>query len=112
MPRERSRWIKNLPYLKLNPRSLRLNVELEKAKSTAADLKTRFVDATKKQKETLDQFEARAHAAETEVALLRSKQDGWLTELTGLNRDMNNKCTEFSFVCVPFLPISAHDLSV
>ena len=43
----------------------RLSAELEKAKSAASDMKTRFVEATKKQKETLDQSEARAHLAET-----------------------------------------------
>ena len=90
----------------------RLNAELEKAKSATGDLKTRFVDATKKQKETLDQAEARDHLAETELALLRSKQDAWLTELTGLNRDMNSKYIEFSFSVFLFLPISPHGLSM
>ena len=80
----------------------RLNGELRKVQAAMSEMKTRFIEATKKQKETLDQSEARAHAAETEVALLRSKQDAWLTELTGLNRDMNSKCTEFSFFVFHF----------
>ena len=78
---------------------LRLNAELEKSKSAATDLKARFLDATKKQKETLDNTEAHAHHAETELALLRSKADGWLAELTGLNRDLNSKFTEIFFSC-------------
>ena len=77
----------------------RLNGELEKANSAATDMKTRFVEASKKQKETLDQSEARAHHAETELALLRSKADTWLSELTGLNRDLNSKFTEIFFSC-------------
>ena len=63
----------------------RLSAELEKAKSAATDMKARFVEVSKKQKETLDQSEVRAHHAETELALLRSKADTWLSELTGLN---------------------------
>ena len=91
---------------------LRLNAELEKSKSAATDLKAHFLDATKKQKETLDNSEARAHLTETELALLRSKADGWLTEFTGLNRDLNSEFTEFSFSVFFFLPISPHGLSI
>ena len=57
------------------------------------------MDANKKQKETLDNTEGRAHHAETELALLRSRADGWLGELTGLNRDLNSKFTEIFFSC-------------
>ena len=52
---------------------LRLKTELEKSKAAVTDLKACFLDATKKQKETLDSSEARAHHAETELSLLRSK---------------------------------------
>ena len=87
----------------------RLSAELEKAKSAAADMKTRFVEATQKQKETLDQSEERAHLAETGLALLRSRADTWLSELTVLNRDLNSKLTDIpllsllSFFVVAFL---------
>ena len=75
----------------------RLNGELEKARAAATEMKTRFVEATKKQKETLDQSEERAHLAETELALLRSRSDTWLSELTVLNRDLNSKWTDIPF---------------
>ena len=61
-------------------------------------MKTRFIEATKKQKETLDQSEERAHNAETELALLRSRSDTWLSELTVLNRDLNSKWTDIPLV--------------
>ena len=77
----------------------RLSAELEKAKSAATDMNTRFMEASKKQKETLDQSEARGHHAETELALLRLQADTWLSELTGLNRDLNNKFTDILFSC-------------
>ena len=69
----------------------RLNGELEKVKGVATEMKARFIEASKKQKETLDQSEERAHLAETELALLRSRSDTWLSELTVLNRDLNSK---------------------
>ena len=68
----------------------RLNGELEKVKAATADMKTRFIEATKKQKETLDQSVARADNAETELGLLQSRSDTWLAELTVLNRDLNS----------------------
>ena len=80
----------------------RLSAELEKAKSAATDMKARFVEASKKQKETLDQSEARAHHAETGLALLRSQADTWLSELTGLNRDLNSKLTDIFFLLLSF----------
>ena len=81
---------------------LRLNAELEKSKYAATDLKARFLDATKKQKETLDNTDVRVHHAETELALLRSKADGWLAELTGLNRDLNSKFYRDIFLLLSF----------
>ena len=69
----------------------RLNGELGKVQAAMSEMKTRFIEATKKQKETLDQSVARADNAETELGLLRSRSDAWLTELTVLNRDLNSK---------------------
>jgi hypothetical protein len=57
-------------------------------------MKTRFVEATKKQRETLDQSEEHAHLAETGLAILRSRSDSWLSELTVLKRDLNSKWTD------------------
>ena len=68
----------------------RLNGELGKAQAAMSEMKTRFIEATKKQKETLDQSVARADNAETELGLLRSRSDTWLNELTVLNRDLNS----------------------
>ena len=76
----------------------RLNGELGKVQAATAEMKTRFIKATKKQKETLDQTEERAHTAETELALLRSRYDTWLSELTVLNRDLNSKWTDIPLV--------------
>ena len=76
----------------------RLNGELEKARYAATEMKTRFVEATKKQRETLDQSGERAHLAETGLALLRSRSDSWLSELTVLNRDLNSKWADIPHV--------------
>ena len=69
----------------------RLNGELAKTQATMSEMKKGFIEATKKQKETLDQWVARADNAETELGLLRSRSDTWLTELTVLNRDLNSE---------------------
>ena len=85
----------------------RLNGELEKVKAATTDMKTRFIEASKKQKETLDQSEARAHNAETELALLRSRSDTWLSELTVLNRDLNSKWTDIPLLLLlPFFAVA------
>ena len=68
----------------------RLNGELGKVQAAMSEMKTRFIEATKKQKETLDQSVARADNAETELGLLQSRSDTWLAELTVLNRDLNS----------------------
>ena len=69
----------------------RLNGELAKAQATMSEMKKGFIEASKKQKETMDQSVARADNAEAELGLLRSRCDTWLAELTVLNRDLNSE---------------------
>ena len=69
----------------------RLNGELAKAQAAMSEMKKGFVEASKKQKETLDQSVARAENTKVELDLLRSRSDAWLAELTVLNRDLNSE---------------------
>ena len=69
----------------------RLNGELAKAQAAMSEMKKGFVEASKKQKEILDQSLARAENTKVELDHLRSRSDAWLAELTVLNRDLNSE---------------------
>jgi chromosome segregation ATPase len=77
----------------------RLKAELEKANATQASLKSAFVEATQRQKQTLDAAESRVLSAETALSSLRSRNDLWLNRLASLNSDMNSKFSILQLCC-------------
>jgi len=92
----------------------RLQKELEEVQNQKSEmersLKQREEDA-QKHKELLDQTEVRATSAQQELDALKAKCDIWLTELTRINNEMDNKFP-LSFLFISFASTDIRHMSV